>query len=436
MMSRTQALATLESEDPDAVCDVRAALAWLAGEEGLGTISLLRLQEFLWYVLPLRWPDAGPRVAATLGRVLSLAGLDRYAQVCASQQTATIIAAYAASQDEGLAAYTRAVAASNAAPPDSDLLSWGSVMGPDERAAYEACAAAIELAFTAGELCPGAQGWRTGRAALVDRWLTMPGAGSGDTLLSQISAERIHAWAHGAGQDRGRMAQGLLPRLLEPTPVPANPLPTLGWLLGHATDGLRLTARHYLAPALVLEAADAFGWAGRAGRARQELDVFPLHTLRGMAQHEMGALRRSRTELVLTRTGKLMVADPATRWHIGTAALIGADEGARPCFPAAVREAALLAIVSGWPASLDELTLALTELHTVEGWSATSGQHSPGLPIAQAIGNELYALRHRLWALDLLAGHDDEIVLTADGTAAALSALLARALRPRHHLGM
>jgi len=53
---------------------------------------------------------------------------------------------------------------------------------------------------------------------------------------------------------------------------------------------------------------------------------FALHTLRALAQHEMGAVRRSGSALVLTRTGRLMADDSAVRWHIGTAALIGPDD--------------------------------------------------------------------------------------------------------------
>ena len=52
---------------------------------------------------------------------------------------------------------------------------------------------------------------------------------------------------------------------------------------------------------------------------------------------------------------------------------------------------------------------------------------------------ELYTLRHRLWALHLLGGEHSfsaPLSLTDTGVAAALSALLARALRPRHHLGL
>ncbi len=455
MMTESQALEALTRQDPEAAGDAKAALAWLTGDEGLEVISLLRLQEFLWYALPVKWPMSTPGrvgVAKALGRLFMLAGLDRYAAVCLSPDTERIITAYAARHEDGIAAYTEAIETSHAAPPDTDLLAWGSVMGPQERAAYDACAAAIELAFASGELVVGARGWRTKRAELVNRWLTGRNEaallGSGDhpvldadaapgaeTWLGRISAERIEAWAHGRPGERSRLARTLIPRLLDPPALPEDPLPTLRWLLSHADEGLRLTARHYIAPALVTEAVDTFGWRDQlVGTLRQELDVVPLHTLRGMAQAEMGAIRRSRSSLVLTKTGKLMTADPAARWHIGTAALIGADDGPQPDFSVAVREAALLVILTSGPTGYDELTRLLTDIHGVEGWTAGS---STGL--ASAVRTELYTLGHRLWALHLLGGersYTAPLSLTETGVAAALSALLARALRPRHHLGV
>ncbi len=313
-------------------------------------------------------------------------------------------------------------------------------MGQQERAAYDACAAAIELAVAAGDLRVGFSGWKTKRAGLVERWLTRPTQEPGtDTWLSRISAERIDEWAHGHPGERAQMARRVVPRLLEPPVLPGEPLPTLRWLLHHADAGLRLTARHYIAPALVGEAAERFSWGpggtapGQSGRRHQELDVYPLHTLRGLAQHEMGAVRRSGTSLVLTKTGRLMADDAAVRWHIGTAALIGPDDGPDPDFTVAVREAALLiAILHDGPVGYEELASRLTELHAAEGWTSRSGSS-----LAGAIRAEVHVLRHRLRALQLL----DEpttagplgLALTGTGTAAALSALLARALRPRRH---
>ena len=464
MMTESQALETLTREDPEAAGDAKAALAWLTGDEGLETISLLRLQEFLWYALPVKWPMSTPGrvgVAKALGRLFMLAGLDRYAGVCCSAATEKIITAYADGHEEGIAAYTEAIEESHAAPPDTELLAWGSVMGSQERAAYDACAAALELAFASGELSVGARGWRTKRADIVNRWLTgrrnsaetgqVPdGAPGSDTWLSRISAERIDAWAHGRPGERSRLARELIPRLLEPPALPDDPLPTLRWLLGRADEGLRLTARHYIAPALVTEAVDTFGWRDQlVGTLRQELDVFPLHTLRGMAQTEMGAIRRSRTSLVLTKTGKLMTADPAARWHIGTAALIGPDDGPQPDFSVAVREAALMVILTSGPTGYDELTRLVTDIHGAEGWAAAglgsgsgaepAGQGLHGTGLASAVRTELYMLRHRLWALHLLGAERSfsaPLSLNETGVAAALSALLARALRPRHHLGL
>ena len=122
------------------------------------------------------------------------------------------------------------------------------------------------------------------------------------------------------------------------------------------------------------EAVEEFGWRDQlVGTLRQELDVFPLHTLRGMAQSEMGAIRRRSTSLVLTKTGRLMTADPAARWHIGTAALIGPDDGPQPDFSVAVREAALMVILTSGPTGYDELTKLLTDMHGVEGWAAGGG---------------------------------------------------------------
>jgi hypothetical protein len=440
MMTEAEALKTLAREEPAVAEDVRHALQSLTSGGGFGVISLLRLQEYLWYALPAGTRQSAEThlaVARALARLFTLAGMERYAETCTSEQTARIIGAYAGSRAEGVAAYSRALAASHAAPPDTDLLAWSSVMGREERAAYDACAAAIELAVASRDLKPGVSGWRGKRAGLVERWLTRPSNAPGmDTWLSRISAERIEEWAQGHPGERSRLARTVMPRLLEPPDLPGEPLPTLAWLLAHATAGLRLTARHYIAPALVGEAAELFGWgtgvpASQAGRRRQELDAYPLHILRGLAQHEMGAVRRSGPALVLTRTGRLMADDAAVRWHIGTAALIGPDDGPDPDFTVAVREAALLLItLHDSPVGYEELAGRLTELHAAEGWASRSGGSLSG-----AIRGEIHVLRHRLRALQLL---DEDapvgtVSLTDTGTAAALSGLLARALRPRRH---
>ena len=97
-----------------------------------------------------------------------------------------------------------------------------------------------------------------------------------ETWLGRISAERIDAWAHSRPGERSRLARTLIPRLLDPAALPEDPLPTLRWLLSHADEGLRLTARHYIAPALVLRRSTrSAGGTSWSAPLRQELDGSP-----------------------------------------------------------------------------------------------------------------------------------------------------------------
>ena len=106
-----------------------------------------------------------------------------------------------------------------------------------------------------------------------------------------------------------------------------------------------------------------------------------------------------------------------------------------------------MVILTSGPTGYDELTRLLTDIHGVEGWAAGSlgsgpgpaGQGLHGTGLASAVRTELYTLRHRLWGLHLLGAERSfsaPLSLNETGVAAALSALLARALRPRHHLGL
>ncbi len=97
MMTEAEALKTLAREDPAVADDARTALRSLTSGGGLGAISLLRLQEFLWYGLPAGVPQPAEEylaVTRALARLFTLAGMERYAEVCASEETAQILGAY------------------------------------------------------------------------------------------------------------------------------------------------------------------------------------------------------------------------------------------------------------------------------------------------------------------------------------------------------
>jgi hypothetical protein len=439
VLSEREALTALRREDPDQAEDAAAALGWLSGERGLHSITQLRLAEFLWYALPVKWSIATSeqvRVARTLGRLFSLAGMDGYAAICASPLTAKILTVYGEQGHEaGLAAYAQAVQADGLEPPDTGALAWGSAMGPDEYAAYESCTAALELARGSGELRAGQRGAAARRAALVERWLAQPRPElGGDSWLGRVRTERLGAWSHGRYGEHARLAQQVAPRLLEPVPAPAGALPTLRWLLDHAREGLPLTARHYISPRLVTEAVERFGWRRYlVGTLTREFDVFPLHTLRHLAHREMGAIRRTGTTLVLTRTGRRMHDDTQAFWQTGSAALVGTEPPDKPDFAVAVREAALLVLLIDGPTNDDELSRRLAALLEWHGWRAQDTQ-----TLADAAQHEIHDFRHRLWALDLLNDPRSltrKLTLTDLGEAAALAALRTRALRPRHHVG-
>ena len=48
-------LAKLAGQDAAAAEDARAALEWIAGDQGLALITQQRIQNFCWYDLPVKW---------------------------------------------------------------------------------------------------------------------------------------------------------------------------------------------------------------------------------------------------------------------------------------------------------------------------------------------------------------------------------------------
>ncbi len=90
---------------PGAAEDARAALEWIAGEQGRAFITQERIQGFCWYELPVKWfvdLDEKLRVVAALAEALDLLQLPRYAAICRSGTTREILNAYEVSTARGL----------------------------------------------------------------------------------------------------------------------------------------------------------------------------------------------------------------------------------------------------------------------------------------------------------------------------------------------
>ena len=327
------ALAKLAEQDPAAAEDARAALEWVAGEQGRALITQERIQGFCWYELPVKWfvdLDEKLRVVAALAEALDLLQLPRYAAICRSGTTREILNAYEVSTARGKAAFRRAAAASGITPPDLPEFEWGAVMGLEEASARSSTADFLEVAVASGDLVPGRPGWRARQKELVRAHLNVPQAGLlGQTLAQVILTERAETWVNARrSETRRQMLAAIANRLLQPAELPAatatDPVPPLRWLLGQLDGGIALTQTGNLNRKFVQDSADRFGW-DFSRPPRTEDDLFDLYQLRHFAQ-DLGLARRSGRKLTLTAKGRRLLADPGSLWRAVAVGLLG-DNG-------------------------------------------------------------------------------------------------------------
>ena len=91
--------------------DAETALGSLTWDQGLPAITQHGLRTFLWHELPRKWLtelEGKLHIAASLGRLLELVGLPRYAAICRQSQTAAVPQAYERSDQEGFRVFRRA----------------------------------------------------------------------------------------------------------------------------------------------------------------------------------------------------------------------------------------------------------------------------------------------------------------------------------------
>jgi hypothetical protein len=385
----TALLAELERSEPELAEEARTAVEWLTGGEPLETVTQLDVCEFLWYTLPLKVGGDHERLARSLGRLLQIGGLDRYAGLCVSPTTTQILRTYARhGEDAGTSAYQEALEATGVLPPDVPDLQWSMIMGPEELGAHVACSAALELAILAGDTVD--------RTALTRRWLTEPRSDlGGDSWLHRVHGERLNRWVLGRGPARRELAQPFEVRLH--APVSVQPLPALRGLLKLAASGESLPMR--LAP------------SPEALRLRE------------LAERDLGALRRDGSKLSITERGKKLLASPEAMWSAVTRLLLARGEHE---FEVSAREAALMLLADGTLMSPSKLRRRVAEVVGGEGWHPTSGHEDVAGPIADLIG--------QLTALDLAFSDDLAVRMARTGQLAALAALRAHALRPRQYV--
>ena len=163
------AVEAIERRDPSLGEWAQVAADGLSAGEGEEALCQAFVQDFLWYRLPAKYPKrAWLPLARAAAALLGELGLERYASIAGSDMTTTILDAWREDSARGFARYRAAAEASGVKPPDTDLLTWGSVMGFDEASAYAQLEMKLEEAIVAGRFAPGASGWKSRAASLTE----------------------------------------------------------------------------------------------------------------------------------------------------------------------------------------------------------------------------------------------------------------------------
>jgi len=378
-------------------------------------------------------PDHHRRVVAGLARALDLLELPRYASVCRSTTTASVLDAYERSDREGKRAFLRADAVSGISPPDLPELAWGSVMGWEESRALSSTAELLELAIAAGDLVPGARGWKARQRELVRAHLGAPRIElDGRTFLEVVQAERLQGWLdRRRSAARRRIIDRVADRLRAPALLPAgldDPLPPLRWLLEQLAGGQALTQTGNLNRAFVQDAANRFGWWDLElhGPPRGEDELYVLRQARWLAQR-LGLTRRSGRKLTLTTKGRFLLGDPEGLWRAAAHAILPDHP-----FDRATGEVALALLATADALGHDELNATVAEVIGEENWrDRRTRERADDLSISRSMHETINPLR----ALNLLSigGHwrDRRYGLTDVGGITALEALHHAATGPR-----
>jgi hypothetical protein len=446
-----ETLAHLEVLDPQAAADARSALSWLVGDRGLEGLSRYAVQQFCWYELPFKWlvpTTVRVEIIISLAQFFELAGLRRYGEVCQSLITAGILRAWDESPGAGYEAYRKASRASGIEPPHLSELRWGALMGVEEYSAFWSTAMALEVAVDAGELVPGAPGWRRRQEDVARRHLNRPRPELlGASHLQSVWTMRLADWIDGPGTlpaSRARaqvlapVANALLHRVDAPRDLRRTQAP-LVWLLdqiGDHDDGLTLTRAGNLPQALVRQSLHRFpSWAGAAAVAGAEAEVRGVAEVpRLAALHHLARdarlVRRGGSRVTLTKRGRAVRSEPELLWRA-----VAESVAAHRDFGAAVTEVvfALLLVepLVDLAAIIPEATVVLTE----SGWyQGASGEPVPADAVEDAVDRFVLLATTLGWVRDrgrARTRRTGMLRLTATGRATGLAALRGRALAPR-----
>ncbi len=398
-----QALAALGRAEPDLVDDARAAWESLTGGDGPEAVTQWRVQRFCWEQLPrarAEDPAARWRTAQALAGLFDALGMPRYAAIARGDTSRDVLLAGDA-PDRGRSLVRRAMQRSGIEPPDTELITWGSAMGPIEAHTRELVADRLEMALAVGDLQPGARGWRDHQADISIAVLTTPVPGlHGSAPYEGILDERLDEWVRGPrSTTRSGVLAPLEPRLREPVDsgmaAPCRALlRPLDWLLTEISDGVTLTAAGYLPPRTVARALDELSWRDELiGPANREVDAYPVLVLRETATR-LGLVRRRGGRLLLTPGGRSAVEDGRALWQAVAAGLVGPEHTAL----AVAWEIVLAVLESGDAVAEEDVRRLVQAVVTESGWRV-AGRREPSESDTSAL---FFAVLRELRWLELI----------------------------------
>ncbi len=314
---------------------VLAAESLTAGQ-GTSPVHQAAVQHFLWWYMPRRLePEYWRETAEAAAELLDELGMGHLARVARSAETAVVLEAWTHGADAGARAFRTARAASGVEPPDTEVLAWGPVMGPQEAMALDAAERALGEAVRTRALVPGSPRWRLRAEDLTEEVLTRPlDLPPGQTLAGLVATERVTEWIDSSlHPSLAAWRAAAANQILTPPPVPAGAARSVApvrWLLqlAAAPRGAELTQSDYLTPTSVAEATERFGWWEWDKPPRSESEVHQLSTVRAAAAR-LRLVRRRGRRLHVTLRGERLLADPGALWRAVALESEGGDDYGR-----------------------------------------------------------------------------------------------------------
>jgi hypothetical protein len=410
--------------DEDSRDNARAAIAAMVGDQGLSIVTQSDVQTFPWHTLPVKFMlDTGDQheVAWSLGDALRNAGLDRYAELCRSLQSHLIIGAYAVSRSDGLAAFHEASAASGIEPPDTELIQWGPVTGPAEAAVRDRLSSRLEQAIVAGELTPGARGWKKAAERIAAEFVLSSSA-DGRRPIDVVEVERLEQWSRDGRPQRKRLNKAVLPVLAKPLLSKAESPAAVRALLEAVGKGVTLTKAGYLPKAVVLELNDRFRWQDLPeSTVRSEADIPDLRWLHDLLRKFKLLTKRGQLLSVSALGRRCLADDDALFRLLAVQTLAGKGWDAD-----LARLTTGVLLVAEKPVDRQELAAAVQPA-VDETWRSTDGRRADADELFRAVRDWHAYWRIFGWLQETSIGDE----LTPTGRAAAVTGLRAEAAGPR-----